>query len=298
MTQTKAKIILLLVTISWGAAYPLTPMVMSRGMSSNTIVMFKGLLFLICCCIFFWKTIIHMNRGDFLYALLAGACNMAGNILQTLGMVYTVPSNCAFLTVTNVIMVPFVALFLFREKPAKRSIVSVPLCMLGMAVLTGVLKTGIAINIGDVYSFAGAVGFAFTIALLSHGKTDFKVIAFGLALTQFTGGFAAMLIAGESMEQVQWVFVVPAMAYLGIIPTFIAASMQCYVQKLISSTPAALIMTMEGVFGGFFSILLGIEAFTFTLLAGGLLILLSIVIMESPITAACSVKSGSAGGSS
>jgi drug/metabolite transporter (DMT)-like permease len=90
-------------------------MVLERGMSSNTIVMFRGMFFLVCCSVFFRKEIMRMKGRDFLYALSAGICNLAGSILQTLGMVFTLPSNCAFLTVTNVIMVPFVALFLFRE---------------------------------------------------------------------------------------------------------------------------------------------------------------------------------------
>ncbi|MDR1904729.1 MAG: DMT family transporter [Treponema sp.] len=281
MTKTKAKIGLLLVTASWGVAFPLTPMVMSKGLSANTIVMFKGLLFLICCCIFFRNAITRMKRSDFLYAGLAGIGNMAGNILQTLGMVYTTPSNCAFLTVTNVIMVPFIALLLFREKPGKKSFLCVPLCVLGMAILTGVLQSGIVINIGDVYSFGGAAGFAFTIALLAHGQADFKVIAFGLAITQFGGGLAALLIAGESIAAAQWAFVIPALLYLGIIATFIAASVQCYVQKYISSTTAALIMTMESVFGSIFSLLLGAEPFTCTLALGGLLIVLSVIFMET-----------------
>jgi drug/metabolite transporter (DMT)-like permease len=281
MTTAKARIVLLLVTTSWGLAYPLTPMVMDSGMAPNTIVMFKGLLFLLCCGIFFWKTIARVNRRDLVYALIAGICNMAGNIFQTLGMAFTSPSKCAFLTVTNVLMVPFVSLLFFRQRPPKKSALSIPLCIVGMAVLTGALKTGMAINIGDVFSLAGAVGFAFTIALLAHGQTDFKVIAFGLALTQFAGGLAVMLIMGETIVPVRWAFAVPALLYLGVVATFITATIQCYVQKFISSTTAALIMTMESVFGSFFSILLGIEAFTYTLLVGGSLIILSVVIMEA-----------------
>jgi drug/metabolite transporter (DMT)-like permease len=281
MIHLKYKLLLLLITASWGLSYPLTTMVLDRGMSSNTIVMFRGMFFLICCCIFFRKTIVRMKGRGFLHGLFAGICNLAGNILQTLGMVFTLPSNCAFLTVTNVIMVPFVALVLFREKPARRSLISVPLCVFGMAVLTGIFKAGLAVNIGDLYSLAGAFAFSLTIALLSHGKTDFRVTAFGLDLAQFTGGLAAMLSCGETLAAVQWNFVLPALLFMGVVATFIAASTQCYAQKYISSTSAALIMTMEGVLGSVFSILLGLETFTRALVLGGLLIVLSIVIMES-----------------
>jgi drug/metabolite transporter (DMT)-like permease len=150
-----------------------------------------------------------------------------------------------------------------------------------MAILTGIFKTGLSVNIGDMYSLAGAFGFSITIALLSHGKTDFRVIAFGLALTQFTGGLAAMFISGETLTEVRWNFALPALSFMGVVATFIAVSAQCYAQKYISSTSAALIMTMEGVLGSVFSIVLGLETFTRTLVLGGLLIILSIIIMES-----------------
>jgi drug/metabolite transporter (DMT)-like permease len=260
--------------------YPLTPMVMNKGMASNTIVMFKGLLFLICCCIFFRKTIAEIKRRDLLYALLSGLCNMAGNIFQTLGMTFTSPSSCAFLTITNVVMVPFVSLLFFREKPTKRNLLCFPLCMLGVALLTGILETGIEVNIGDMFSFGGALCFAFTITLVAHGKMDFKVIAFGLAVTQFLGGLVAMVMTGETIAAVDWGFAVPSLLYLGVIATFLAASIQCYVQKYISSISAAIIMTMESVFGCFFSILMGMEFFTFRLFWGGFLIIISIVSME------------------
>jgi drug/metabolite transporter (DMT)-like permease len=150
-----------------------------------------------------------------------------------------------------------------------------------MAVLTGVFKTGLSANVGDVYSLAGAFAFSVTITLLSHGKTDFRIIAFGLALANFAGGLAAMLIFRESLAEVQWGFTLPVLLFTGVVATFIGLTTQCYVQKHISPTSAALIMAMEGVLGSFFSVLLGIETFTRALVFGGLLIVLSIVIMES-----------------
>jgi drug/metabolite transporter (DMT)-like permease len=281
MRYLKHKLLLLLITAGWGLSFPLITMVLDRGMSSNTIVMLRGLFFLVCCCIFFRKTLLRMKGGEFLYALLAGACNLAGSLLQTLGMVFTSPSHCAFLTVTNVVIVPFVALALFREKPPGRSIISVPLCVSGMAVLTGVFKTGLSVNIGDLYSLAGAFAFSVAIALLSHGKTDFRIIAFGLALANFAGGLAVMLVSGESLAGVQWGFTLPALLFMGVVAAFIGLTTQCYVQKYISPTSAALIMASEGVLGSLFSVLLGLEDFTRALVFGGLLIVLSIVVMES-----------------
>ena len=51
-------------------------------------------------------------------------------------------------------------------------------------------------------------------------------------------------------------------------------------QKYVSATSAALLLAMEGVFTGIFSVLFGIEIFSSSLIIGGLLIVLSVIVME------------------
>lgn len=283
MTRIKANLALLLITICWGVAFPLTQMLIRTGMSPNAIVMIKGLLFFTCCCIFYRKQIAGIKARQFAYGALIGAFNLLGNVMQMVSMEHTTPSHSAFLTVTNVIMVPFITLLLFRERPPKKSIISVPLCVLGMAVLTGVLQSGASsFNLGDAQALVGALGFAVMIVLLAKADFDYKIVAFGLSTVQFAGALLIMLVSGDmSVSSNNWAFAVPVLLYLGIVATFVTASVQCMAQQYVSSTSAALIMTMESVFGSVFSILMGMEALTVALFAGGALIILSVIMMET-----------------
>ncbi|MCJ7992524.1 DMT family transporter [Priestia sp. OVS21] len=57
-------------------------------------------------------------------------------------------------------------------------------------------------------------------------------------------------------------------------------TVQVLAQKHTSATSAGLIMMLEGVFGSVFSVTFGFEAFTAKLVLGGILIMLSIILME------------------
>lgn len=56
--------------------------------------------------------------------------------------------------------------------------------------------------------------------------------------------------------------------------------MQIVGQKFTDATAAGLIMMTESMFGSLFSVSLGFEPFTMNLLIGGILIIISILIMQ------------------
>ncbi|WP_432409410.1 EamA family transporter [Wukongibacter sp. M2B1] len=68
--------------------------------------------------------------------------------------------------------------------------------------------------------------------------------------------------------------------YLAVFGTCIAYFLQTVAQKNTLSTHAAIILSMEAVFGSIFSIVLLKEAFTIKMAAGCLSILASILITE------------------
>ncbi len=67
---------------------------------------------------------------------------------------------------------------------------------------------------------------------------------------------------------------------MGIICSFVGQTVQVLAQKHTSATSAGLIMMLEGVFGSIFSVVFGFETFTVKLVVGGMLIMLSIILME------------------
>ena len=64
----------------------------------------------------FRKHIVTMKFKDVKIGLMAGTANVLAFLLQTIGTQYTTLSNSAFLTTTNVIMIPFMVWVLMKRK--------------------------------------------------------------------------------------------------------------------------------------------------------------------------------------
>ncbi len=66
--------------------------------------------------------------------------------------------------------------------------------------------------------------------------------------------------------------------YLGVVGGSVAMIIQAYVQRIIDSTRAALLFSLEPVFGAIFSVVLGNEIITYAFLIGAALIMLAIIL--------------------
>ena len=74
--------------------------------------------------------------------------------------------------------------------------------------------------------------------------------------------------------------VLPA-AYLGIVSIFIGHTLQIICQEKVDSTKAAVLLSLEGVFGSIFSAILLGERYRLPALAGFVLIFLSILLSQT-----------------
>lgn len=283
MRKHTAILLLVIVTIIWGGGFVAIKLSLDAGVSAGMLNMIRGLIFTVLVFAIFPRQVLTMSRGQLINGLLVGLFNFIGFILQAVGAMYTTPSNSSFLTTTNVVMVPFLAWILYKNKPKPRNIVAVFVCMAGMAVLTDIVNVGLRLNIGDIYTIAGALGFGLSIVLLAKQPEGghFAAGAFLLGLTLFLGGaFYMIFFENASFAAVDWKSAVLPILYLSVGSNFIAQSMQIVAQRHLSASTASLVMMLEGVFGSVFSILFGLEKFTIGLLTGGGLIFISLIISE------------------
>lgn len=289
MKKQTAIFLLVIVTVIWGGGFVGIKLALDNGVSAGTLNMIRGAIFTFVVFSAFPRQVLGMSKRQFFNGLRVGVFNFLGFILQAVGALYTTPGNSSFLTVTNVVMVPFMAWALYKVKPRPRNIVAVALCMAGMAVLTGVVGTEFVLNIGDAYTIAGAAGFAMSIVLLAQQPRDghFAAGSFMLGLTLFLGGaFYAVFFEGitpASLALVNWKAALLPILYLSIGSNFVAQSLQIVAQRYLTAATASLVLTLEGVFGCLFSVLWGFEKFTANLLVGGGLIMASLILSEIQI---------------
>lgn len=283
MTKLKADLILLFVTVLWGLGFIFTGIAVDLGLSPGAVNVFRGMIFMLTTLVAFNKKIFKGNRRDFKIAALAGVFNTLGFLFQTFGAKYTLPSNNAFLTVTNVIFVPIVAYILYKRKLQRKNLVAIIFCMIGMVILTGIYQQNTSFNIGDLLSLIGAVFYAILIVILSNSAKDVPVavLSFTLGFMQMMGGVVVAIFdktpfySGNNVVATFFVLV-----YLGVFASFVCQSLQIFAQKHTTATSAALIMMLEGVFGSIFSVWFGLELFSSDLVIGGTLIVISLIFTE------------------
>lgn len=283
MKKQTAIALMLLVTVIWGGGFVATRMSLDFGVTVGITNMLRGAIFTVLILVFFRRQVFSMTKADFKIGLLAGSANMAGFMLQTIGTQYTNLSNSAFLTTTNVVMIPFMAWVLMKKKPQAKNFAAVAICMLGTAVLAGVFQNGLTLNIGDIYTLLCAFAFGLSIVFLAMQKSEshFAAGAFMMGLTHFLGGAVYFIVAeGGNIPSLDWKFAILPVLYLGIGSSFIAQSLQVAAQKYVNPSTASLVLMLESVFGSIFSIMFGFEKFTVNLLIGGGLVVASLAVSE------------------
>ncbi len=283
MKKQTAVAMLIITTVIWGGGFVATKIILDTGFPPGLLNVVRGFIFSLLVFCFFPKQIIHMSKEQLKIGILIGTFNFLGFLLQTIGAQYTTPSNSSFITTTNVVMVPLIAWAIYKIKPRLKVFVAVFICLLGMAILSGIFNTNFIINIGDIYTLLCAFSFALAIVMLAKPPEGghFAAGAFLLGLTLFLGSLIYFFIFERSeVFVIDYKTVVMPILYLAIGSSFIAQTMQVMAQKYLSASTSSLIFLLEGVFGSIFSILFGFEKFTFNLAIGGSLILISLILSE------------------
>ncbi len=210
--------------------------------------------------------------------VLLGTLLAAGYALQTAGLERTTASSAGFITGLYVVLVPLIALALFREQIGRGVWVGVALALVGLAMLSGV-DAGSAV--GVLLLLGCALAFGFQIPLTGRFAPHYDPLALTLVqmLVAFVGFTAIALALGE-LEVPRGRTVWAALLVTGIFASALAYLIQTWAQRSISASRTALIYAMEPVFAGFFGYLLAGDRLGAVGWAGCALILAAIVVSE------------------
>lgn len=209
--------------------------------------------------------------------ILMGTALFVGFAFQIVGLQYTTPSKNAFLTALNVVMVPFIAFVILRKKINIKSIIGAVMAIIGVGLLS--LDKDLSLGIGDALTLVCAVGFAFQIFFTSEFVKKYRavVLNFVQMLTAVVLSFVSLFLFGETEFHVStkgWLSVL----YLGVISTALCYLLQTASQKYVDETKAAIILSMESVFGTMFSILILHEQVTLRMVCGCVIILAAVIV--------------------
>ena len=272
---------LILVTVIWGGGFVASDIAL-ESMKPFQIMMVRFLLASVLMGII---SLGQKNReeksvdraGAIRAGILMGIALFVGFSLQIIGLQYTTPSKNAFLTALNVVIVPFIAFIILKKKIGAKGIIGAILSVVGVALLS--LNGNLTLGLGDALTLICAVGFAFQIFFTSEFVKKYPVSVLNMVqmITAFVLSAVSLVFFGETDFQVTtqgWLSVL----YLGVISTTLCYLLQTACQRYVDETKAAIVLSMESVFGTIFSIIILHEVITLRMVIGCVIILTAVII--------------------
>ena len=269
---------LFLVAFLWGTTFTVSKYAFAY-FTPVYMIAFRFTIGVLAMCIFFWKKISKITLKDLKGGIIVGIIFFIAFVTQLIALQYTEAGKQAFLAATYVVMAPFLYWIIYHKKPDFRTLAGAFICFLGIGLLT--LNASLSISFGDGLTLFSSLFFALHIMFNGYfvEKQDPVILS--------TVQFAVVAI-------ISWIFAfffepfptaigfegIASVLYLGIFCTGLAYFLQTAAQRYTLATHAAIILSLESVFGILLAALMLGEVFTLRMLMGCITIFGAILITE------------------
>ena len=191
-----------------------------------------------------------LTRDEVIYGSLLGAILCTGITLQQIGIKHTTTSNASFITGLYVVLVPFFTCLVFGVRLHAWQLAMSMLAAVGLFFLSS-KGDGLAISSGDTWVLVSAFVWSAHVGLMNHFGN--KGRALQITLAQMFVCFVISAILTSVIDPVTPIAnIKPALfslVYAGVLSGGIAFMLQVYGQRTVSPNVAAIILSLESVFG-------------------------------------------------
>lgn len=273
----RAEIILLGLTATWGLTFP----VIKDALADATPLAFVALRFGIAALLLaplLGGRLRLTDRRATAAGLLLGVLFAAGFTLQTMGLRTTTASKSAFLTATNVLVVPLLSWWMERQRPPAAGILGSLLAAAGIALLTR--PENMRLGMGDLLTLGCAVVFGLEIValqVLSRRHGSWPLMWPAIATTAAITG----LLSLAEPARVAWTpQLVRGLAFTSAVATAGGLVLHMRWQMETTAVRASVIYATEPLFALLFAAALFGERMPPLSLAGGAMIVAGVVAAE------------------
>lgn len=232
----------------------------------------------------FHKKLCLLSKKLWGHGAILGLFLFLSYLFQTIGCQYTTAGKNAFLTTIYVVLVPFLHWIFNKKKPDRYCVIAAFMAVAGIGLLS--LQGDMTMNIGDVLTLICGFGYAIHIVFIDR----YTEIEDPVLLTVLQLGFAAVfswilapVLDGGFPAGALRPDMIAGMLYLGLLSTMAAFLLQNVGQKYTKPSTAALLLSMESVFGIIFSMIFLGEELTLKLAAGCILIFAAVIMAETKL---------------
>ena len=180
-------------------------------------------------------------------SLVLGVILFAAGSLQQVGIVYSNASNAGFITGLYMVIVPIIGLAL-KYRTGLNTWLGCVLAVVGLFLLS--FEADFTMGYGDTLLLVGAVGWALHILAIDHYAP--RAAPLLLSLGQFIVCGCLAMVVSVFIETTSWEQVRAAtyvLIYAGVITVGVAYTLQVIAQERADPTHAAIILSLEAVFG-------------------------------------------------
>lgn len=279
--EVVASIILAVVALVWGTTYAVIKDTLSV-VRPFSLMMFRFGFSALILSLMYLKKIKIIKGVDLKRGIIIGIFMFLAFYFLIVSIRFTTASKFSFIVGAYVLIVPFLSWVINKTKLDRYAIVGAILATIGLAFLT--MERGAVFNLWDLV--AGCCSFFFAAHMIAIEKYSGDSDPILLTIIQFiTTAVLFIILTGIKegydftvLPEIKW-----TLGYLVIISTIIPFAIQNIVQRYISSTSTALILTLQSAFGSIFAVYYLDERMTKQMIIGCLLIFIAIVFQETKL---------------
>lgn len=278
MSAANANLLCLLVAMIWGGGFLATDIAL-QTFSPFTSLAIRFTLASLISWVIVAKTRTRITKAVWIKGGVCGLCMFAAFAFQTFGLDLTETGSNAFLTAVNVVLVPYIAWAFFHKRPALIQFAASCICLAGIGLLS--LSHGsFTPRFGDLLSLACALFYALQIVALQWAGDENA-----MAINTVQMSVSALLSIPLACMNDVWpahisMSAIGSCLYMAVVSTWLAFWLQTVAQKYTDASSASVLLCTESLWANVFGWLLLHESKTPMMLAGGGLILLSVLMVE------------------
>lgn len=271
-----ASFALIIATALWGSSFAITQVVVTQmdlisGMFARSLIAVT-ILFLIRP-----KSVIKTNKSDLKNASVIGIFLGSGYLLQSWGLQYTTATASGFIAGMFVVFTPLVGALIFRDRIRGITWLAILVAVFGLGIMT---LRGVGFGFGESITLVTALMWSLQITFLSRwGRPE---IAWAVTTIQMLVVAVMSLVLAAALGTLEmppnslW----DELVYLGAGAGALALLLQTWGQAQVSAVRAAIIFTLEPVWGAIFSVIIVADVITPPIAIGGALIISAMLISE------------------
>lgn len=277
-----SKIALFAAALIWGSSFIVVKDAVDV-LSPNFLLALRFSIACIVLSICFYKRLRKISATYMWQGAIIGTLLFLAYSTQTIGITDTTPGKNAFLTAIYCVIVPFMFWAFTKKKPDGYNVLAAFLCITGIGLIS--ITHSFMIGFGDSLTLVGGVLYAAHLVAVAIFGSDKDAIL--ITIVQFFYAAIYSWIVTLTFESAPAQINMQAMGavvYLALFCTAGALLLQNIGQKNTNPSAAAIILSLESVFGVMFSLVFGYEILTPKLFCGFVLIFISVIVSETKLS--------------